>query len=142
MSEQTSGIGSVSAQFFLEGAMKKEIAEKWVTALRSGEYKQGKDVLADTHRTQHCCLGVLCEVAIKEDLEVEVQIIPGHAAIFDNSKAFLPHTVADWAGMKTRLGDLPIGVATTTVLSLMSMNDGGHSFGAIANVIETHWEEL
>ena len=125
--------------------MHKDIAEKWVAALRSGEYKQGKDVLAVCDRTKHCCLGVLCEVAIKEGLEVQVEtLVDHHAAIFDNSKAFLPVSVADWAGMKTRLGDVPASEKTTlsTVLSLMGMNDGGHSFGAIANVIENHWEEL
>ena len=122
--------------------MRKDIADKWVTALRSGEYKQGKDVLADCARTEHCCLGVLCEVAIKEGLDVQVETLIDHAAIFDSSKAFLPASVADWAGMKTRLGDLPRGAATATVLSLMGMNDGGHTFGAIADVIEKYWEEL
>ena len=120
--------------------MKKEIAEKWAATLRSGEYKQGTDVLANTCRTKHCCLGVLCELAIKEGLEVEVQIIKGNAAIFDNSKAFLPVSVADWAGMKTRMGD--VAPDKTTILSLVGMNDRGHSFGAIADVIETHWERL
>ena len=120
--------------------MKKKIAKKWVAALRSGEYKQGKDVLADTCRTQHCCLGVLCEVAIKGGLEVTVETPPGHSAIFDNSKAFLPVSVADWAGMKTRLGDIPD--EGSTVLSLMGMNDGGHTFSSIADVIEKYWEKL
>ena len=120
--------------------MHEGIAEEWVAALRSGEYKQGKDVLADTHRTKHCCLGVLCEVAIEKGLEVEVETRVGHAVMFDNSKAFLPHTVADWAGMKTRMGEVEEG--STTVLSLMAMNDSGHTFGGIADVIEKRWEEL
>ena len=122
--------------------MRKNIAEKWAATLRSGEYKQGKDVLANTCRTKHCCLGVLCELAIKEGLEVEVQIIKGNAAIFDNSKAFLPVSVADWAGMKTRMGDVEVEEGSTTVLSLMAMNDSGHTFGGIANIIEKYWEKL
>ena len=123
--------------------MKKKIAKKWVAALRSGEYTQGKDVLADSARTKHCCLGVLCEVAIKGGLEVTVETPPDHdAAIFDNSKAFLPVSVADWAGMNTRLGELPSGATTATVLSLMGMNDSGHTFGDIADVIEKYREEL
>jgi len=38
--------------------------EKWVTALRNGEYKQGKDKLINTsgHFKQYCCLGVACEM--------------------------------------------------------------------------------
>lgn len=34
---------------------------KWVAALRSGDYKQGKNQLCDG--AAYCCLGVLCEVA-------------------------------------------------------------------------------
>ena len=36
------------------------LKKKWVAALRSGKYKQGKEVLRDGDR--YCCLGVLCEV--------------------------------------------------------------------------------
>ena len=38
-------------------------AKKWVRALRSGKYKQGREWLraGDTF----CCLGVACELAIK-----------------------------------------------------------------------------
>lgn len=47
--------------------MKKEIKAKWVAALRSGDYKQGcgalKGLDKDTGQFDHCCLGVLCEVA-------------------------------------------------------------------------------
>ena len=40
--------------------MKKEIAERWVSALRSGEYKQGKLYLKSENG--YCCLGVLCDI--------------------------------------------------------------------------------
>lgn len=41
--------------------MDAQIKTKWVEALRSGKYKQGRSALRidDTY----CCLGVLCEVA-------------------------------------------------------------------------------
>ena len=35
--------------------------DKWIEALRSGKYKQGKGFLKKGDC--HCCLGVLCEVA-------------------------------------------------------------------------------
>jgi len=38
--------------------MKKEYAEKWVNALRSGEYGQCKGKLSDGNGS-YCCLGVL-----------------------------------------------------------------------------------
>lgn len=48
--------------------MKKEIKEKWVAALRSGEYKQGKDYLK-TDDNCFCCLGVLTDLYIKDHPE-------------------------------------------------------------------------
>lgn len=41
--------------------MNKEWKEKWLTALRSGKYKQGKYVLRNND-DEYCCLGVLCDV--------------------------------------------------------------------------------
>lgn len=40
--------------------MDKELKEKWIKALRSGEYKQGKDCLRSNDN--YCCLGVLCDI--------------------------------------------------------------------------------
>ncbi len=45
--------------------MNQDIKEKWVAALRSGEYKQGKNRLR-THTNKFCCLGVLCDLHAKE----------------------------------------------------------------------------
>lgn len=39
----------------------KEFAEKWIAALRSGEYKQGEGSLFDGD--SYCCLGVGCVVS-------------------------------------------------------------------------------
>jgi len=41
--------------------MNQEVKAKWVEALRSGKYKQGRKTLK--HAGRYCCLGVLCEVA-------------------------------------------------------------------------------
>jgi len=41
--------------------MKKEHAEKWVNALRSGEYRQCKGKLSDG-KGSYCCLGVLGKI--------------------------------------------------------------------------------
>lgn len=40
--------------------MSPELKAKWIVALRSGEYKQGRKRLR--HMGRFCCLGVLCEV--------------------------------------------------------------------------------
>lgn len=54
--------------------MKKDIADRWVAALRSGKYLQGEKNLliyrsdADSGDVypMHCALGVLCEIAVEE----------------------------------------------------------------------------
>lgn len=45
--------------------MNQEYKEKWVAALRSGDYKQGRGRLQN--EDGFCCLGVLCDVAAKEE---------------------------------------------------------------------------
>ena len=39
------------------------LKEKWLVALRSGEYKQAVGTLKLASRNGYCCLGVLAEVA-------------------------------------------------------------------------------
>lgn len=43
-------------------AMNSEIKAKWVEALRSGRYKQGKGQLKNGTNNSFCCLGVFCEI--------------------------------------------------------------------------------
>ncbi len=46
--------------------MDRKLRNKWVKALRSGKYKQGKEHLRqenDKGKSVYCCLGVLIEVA-------------------------------------------------------------------------------
>lgn len=138
--------------------MHKEIAEKWVSALRSGEYQQGTGALVNHDMGNgdilgHCCLGVLCEIAVKEGAGVE-KIGPTersnrddyeeysyYAGVeFDKADALLPASVMAWSGMRTSDGghETPDGGSG----SLASMNDGGASFVEIADFIENHYEEL
>ena len=42
--------------------MNTEIRDKWVNALESGLFKQGRFVLHNTKEDSYCCLGVLCRV--------------------------------------------------------------------------------
>jgi hypothetical protein len=46
--------------------MDQNLKEDWVKALRSGEYKQGEDLLYRSETDSYCCLGVLCKVAGKD----------------------------------------------------------------------------
>jgi hypothetical protein len=40
----------------------KETKEKWVAALRSGEYQQGYHFLRTPSGEKYCCFGVLCDI--------------------------------------------------------------------------------
>lgn len=63
--------------------MKKEIADKWVEALRSGRYKQCKSWLRDNDG--FCCLGVLCDISKMSawgELENTPNIMTAHIKLF------------------------------------------------------------
>src|SRR6202034_2277081 len=104
-----------SLQFGTKGGSMttKEVRELWVKTLLSGEYKQGTDYLQKDGK--FCCLGVLCEIAVKkgvipepklrravgegkgEDLAVE-SLFYGYD---DHDHQKLPEIVRDWVGLGT-----------------------------------------
>lgn len=45
-----------------EYKLPKAFADKWLTALRSGEYKQGQSALHSSKDNTYCCLGVACHL--------------------------------------------------------------------------------
>jgi len=108
--------------------VKKDIAEKWVKALRSGEYEQGRGQLRINNK--HCCLGVLCDIS-KLSIWDQDSYIKGSSAIT------LPTEVKMWADMKSGGGHLG-----EDKLSLWQLNDAGKTFSEIANIIEAEWETL
>ena len=128
--------------------MKKEIAEKWMETLRSGEYKQTTGKLANVERTEHCCLGVLCEMAIKDGVDVAVSVrldecdnVDKFYVEFDKETGHPPDSVREWAGMGSPSGRL-YQPAYDEDTSLASLNDRNWSFKQIADVIEKHWESF
>lgn len=116
--------------------MKKDIADKWVKALRSARYTQGVGALRPPLNT-FCCLGVLCDLAPSTTGEWS-----GDGYVFEGpngpavEKEVLPTPVLDWAGLKSHTGQLPASSALST------LNDTGKSFDDIADIIEKNWEEL
>lgn len=79
--------------------MKAEIAEKWINALESGEYKQTKGKLQD--QNGYCCLGVLCDLAIQEGV-IPSPISEQDFYAYGENKSihYLPLEVKKWAEMK------------------------------------------
>lgn len=93
------------------------LKERWVAALRSGEYEQGYGALVTPRPggKQYCCLGVLCQVA-------------GVAAT--------GHTLLHDFDQGTELMQ-EIGMSFEFEQTLSHMNDGQQrSFDEIANYIE------
>ena len=115
---------------------KREVIEKWVAALESGEYEQATGVLRrfedfDGRKAGFCCLGVLCDLAVKEGVITET-ILPERSYAeygehFDDVE--LPDAVVSWAGLSSTCPW--IGGR-----SLVSMNDvDRRSFAEIAEHI-------
>ncbi len=114
--------------------MNKEIAKKWVKALRSGKYKQGQKSLCTVKgkTAKYCCLGVLCHI-LKTPYEK-----CGDLKRYDEDTAVLPSSVLEKAGMHSCWGETRSGHFS----SLTHLNDDGKSFNEIADFIEQHAEEL
>lgn len=119
-------------------AMNPEVKAKWVAALRSGRFKQGREALRDCE-DNFCCLGVLCEIAAEEHITARSQSHPNDAYRYGvegshRSLFFLPFEVIRWSGL---------GAVNPTVQyngetkSLIDLNDGlALPFPQIADLIE------
>lgn len=143
--------------------MNPVVKARWLTALRSGEYQQGRELLAQRdadNRWSYCCLGVLCELAVADGVveptgcscgstdDSHDDNVDPHRRYYGGFDTVLPPAVVRWADLPT---DNPIVAGT----DLATCNDGrgvyvdgdgyaappikARSFSAIADLIE---EEL
>ena len=110
--------------------MKPDIKEKWVTALRSGDYKQGKGRLR-TVEGHFCCLGVLCDIWAKET-ETEWNL-PGEGELWGTFPGVTPQ-VQVWAGIETV--DVKIALPEGGESWASNLNDVGTTFEVLADLIE------
>ena len=114
--------------------MNSRVKEKWVAALRSGEYKQGQYSLRN-NSNQFCCLGVLCDLYDKEQGSNSWNLLSydygfGH----EESTEVPPFRVwSSWAGMAEHN---PVIQFPDGPQSLAELNDQGYTFEEIANLIE------
>lgn len=120
--------------------MDQIIKEKWVAALRSGEYEQGTGAL---HRYDNgdgndtfCCLGVLCDLAVQEGVVVRGRGTQGRYEYGSTGERnYLPDEVQKWAGV-ARTPGVPVTDGRTQ--SLANKNDDGADFTEIADLIEKY----
>ncbi len=142
--------------------MYKDIAEQWVTALRSGKFKQGSGFLRVGD--EYCCLGVLCEL-YRRDQQKETEEAPDWKASdsdynpsvqrFIYTTVDLPSEVVEWAGMNSDIGEVALRPQdfysldedirrnlTTDGENLAILNDGGATFEQLADIIEKYREDI
>lgn len=120
--------------------MRRDIATKWAEALRSGEYRQCKEVLQ--REEGFCCLGVLCD--LHRQAKGGEWVGPDHhthgGMVYQPAEggedyALLPEAVQEWAGIR---GPNP----SVRCDPLTILNDEGRKFDDLADMIEACWEDL
>ena len=104
--------------------MSREKGEKWLAALRSGEYKQGVGVLCN--KEKYCCLGVLQKVVSGE---VENLSVPSLSWLEKNNVIFRVNGKLDLRGNPS-----------LAFSSAAELNDDGVSFFNLADLIEVAME--
>lgn len=120
--------------------MVPEIKERWVAALRSGDYRQTKGALRDSDG--FCCLGVLCEIT-KEETGLEWTV----DGWFDGSRIGLGGRISETVGIREATIPLETIPPTQRHLAgdprtvkrdywLSDLNDRGFTFDQIADLIE------
>jgi len=127
--------------------MNADIKAKWVAALRSGEYKQGKNRLRT--KDSFCCLGVLCDLFLKDgrggkwdDTLAGISYDGQRFAISEDegSSYGLPESVSAWAGVPS--GAVLVRCEERSAVAGIDMlNDGvgeikPRTFAELADTIE------
>lgn len=136
--------------------MNPEVRRLWLDALRSGDYRQGTGLLrrvdAASGDAYHCCLGVLCELAVEAGVvrrtETRVDDVDGGVdadadTVVDGDRVtsyaagtykFPPPEVLHWAGLR---GANPVVEVEEEPRTLVNLNDVQEApFTAIADAIE------
>lgn len=133
--------------------MKQEIAILWADALDSEEFVQGTGALAkwvgnpNRRQFRHCCLGVLCEVAVRNGLPLEIEETNG-GRMYNGFTAYLPDAVIEWAGMDTETHpEYPeVNPDTGEIVGRTSFATANDSFGVtfpeLAKVIRANWAAI
>lgn len=109
--------------------MNRENIQKWVDALRSGQFQQGGKSLKPS-ATEHCCLGVLCDISGLGQWAREVGGFRlEYRAEGYESSAIPPVPVVEWLGIteNDRLMEIPNVVLDEKASFLMKQHfaEGG-----------------
>lgn len=116
-----------------------ENAKKWVQALRSGEYKQGKGSLRVND--EFCVLGVACDLASKAGVVTQIKYHDGSYS-YDSCSYIAPIGVMDMFGICSDGAKYKTAGRISITTTLTEQNDNGMSFSALADLIESEPEGL
>jgi hypothetical protein len=112
-----------------EQVMDAELKAKWIDAMRSGNYRQGKGYLR-SGKNEHCCLGVLADVC-----GAEWTLTAGGDRYELLAELHMHGVQPAFGTLSEKFRDL-VGLSEDDAFTLMRKNDGGESFTEIADHIE------
>lgn len=132
----------------LNKPMNPKVKALWLDALRSGEYKQGSGRL-QTSDGKFCCLGVLCDLAMKSGVIQPPKKKLAHAVHgeivwfygdWDYDFISVPTDVQRWAGLSDRNVLIRFSPDDgSEEIYLSDLNDSGeYTFDEIADLIEQY----
>ncbi len=105
--------------------MKARWKKKWLAALRSGEYRQGREALRQRVKKSdaYCCLGVLADLVAPEEWSKK----PNSKRFYRHNEGYenLSYGTFEQVGLDPHISN-----------RLVDMNDSGQSFTTIAAWIE------
>lgn len=114
--------------------MNQEIKRLWVTALRSGEYKQAEGALKT--EDGYCCLGVLNQIRVnqqgitwEDSLEYSYEFEDGSCDSRNHEDEDLPPATQKWAGLESGNPDISF---EGDWQNLAMFNDGDKKRGIIS----------
>lgn len=103
---------------------------KWLAALRSGKYEQGRERLR-SHDNKFCCLGVLADLARPTDWDEDPTVF----SAIDGSSSYQINGC--WSYLPNEIASVT-GLPDAHQKKLTHMNDCGLSFSKIADWIEAN----
>lgn len=119
----------------------------WIDALRSGEFDQARGWLASKNTSDqwgYCCLGVACEVAIKDGVDVPVEVTGVRGSqyrVYGGDDQHLPSNVREWLGIDETPEvpwadpDYPLDAPESTTVIVLN-DEKEWTFGQIADALE------
>lgn len=114
--------------------MKTKVKTAWITALKSGDYKQTTGYLREND--SFCCLGVLCNLHAIAHPKVAVDETDPDSYLGETTG--LPFAVMRWAGITSSSGEYD-NQKYFEDRSLDKDNDWGKTFNEIADIINKHF---